>query len=79
MSGLAPRASFPKGESKREADMRDEMILLQIACVGAVMAMTVGVAGSDGCCSDVPSVPRVVYALPPTPTQVRSDPDSVRG
>ncbi len=50
--------------------MRDETILLQIACVTAAMAMGVSVAGSDGCCSDVPSVPRVVYALPPTPAVI---------
>jgi hypothetical protein len=47
--------------------MRSEFVL-----AGAVMAMGVGVsvAGSDGCCDAPAPIPRVVYALPPTPTAI---------
>ena len=42
---------------------------MQFVLAGAVMAMSAGVmaAGSDPCCGEGPSLPRVIYALPPTP------------
>jgi hypothetical protein len=43
--------------------MRMEFVL-----AGAVMAMGVTVAGSDECCGE--GLPRVVYALPPTPSVI---------
>ncbi len=47
--------------------MRMEFVL-----AGAVMAMGAGVtvAGSDECCGEGPPLPRVIYALPPTPSVI---------
>jgi hypothetical protein len=45
---------------------------LEFVLAGAIMAMgaSVTVAGSDGCCDAPPPVPKVVYALPPTPSAI---------
>jgi hypothetical protein len=45
---------------------------VEFVVAGAVMAMSAGItaAGSEECCGNAPPLPRVVYALPPTPSVI---------
>src|ERR1700758_4799819 len=45
---------------------------MEFVVAGAAMAMSAGItaAGSEECCGKAPPLPRVVYALPPTPSVI---------